>query len=553
MPVAAPSIRLHGTTATFVAESNAEVFYTLDGREPTANSNRTPPDSAVELGYRNLVVKAVAMMNGERSPVASALYVYTPRPLVITPEDGVFENAVNVTFQSEHDDIRYTTDGSVPSRNSAQYDGPFRLTQEGTTVVTAAMFVSGRLVGDVVRRSYEIAQAKLTEPKVTPAGGCYPIPFRITVASEHDVRYTLDGSEPTLQSLRYTAPIVLVQEGPITLCCRSFARTSASAGRRPSSVVCESYHLSMQEYPSGGGQPNSALPLQTQSTTVLPIGNFDFSRVEEERAVDTAENTAAYLMAAQQVHQDAIAERSKLSDDLKRLKTEHQSLLARLDDIRKDLGVASARKAVLLGQVGVQSELVSQAQQKLEALHQDRLDLQQRKFSTEVELSEAERLLRSAALERQELLKQREAMAKQLEATYLDSKKKLASVSPSLEEEVAETVAVVAEQRHEIRLLKETLKTLEKTLERPSAAEGEFLPVAKVVELPVVEAVVPIGKGKMRLITGTTGNGLRKLREEHKVQASIVQRGDELAIRVYGHARGVHNLVTDVGKLLNEA
>ena len=75
-------------------------------------------------------------------------------PAFTTP-DGVYDDVkyVDVTL-SGTGQIRYTTDGSIPTTKSKLYTEPIRLT--GTTVIRAASFEEDKLPSDVVTASYVI-------------------------------------------------------------------------------------------------------------------------------------------------------------------------------------------------------------------------------------------------------------------------------------------------------------------------------------------------------------------------------------------------------------
>lgn len=549
MPLLAPSIRIHGTTATFVAEPNADVLYSTDGREPTAQSFLAPRNSPIELGQRHIILKAVAVRGNERSPVATTMYVYTPRPLLIQPDDGVYDGEVMVHFQSDHDEIHYTVDGSVPSRDAPSYEGPFVLNNEGRVVVTAGMFVGDRLVGGIARRTYDIAQARLEPPTVTPESGNYVVPLRITMSTVEldDIRYTLDGSEPTLSSSKYKGPVVLLQEGDVVLKARSYPSTSSSANRRPSEAAVAEYVLSYTAGENTADEGSHRHPV-----TVLNVTNVEFDEVEERMASETAEKAVAMSRAADQVRREVEDESAALRKQLSDGKREHKGLLSQLDAIRKELGIAAARKSLLQSNISTQDEASARTQAKLRELQEEQLELKQQLFSSSVEVGEAERLLRQKSAERVALHTQLSQLRKGLEAAYIDNKKELARVEPDLEDSVAEGSGVLAEQRHELWLLKETIASLQRSLDAPSRTAAEFMPQGKAVHLSTVEVSIPVPRGKLRLITGASGTGLHSLRTTHKVQAQIVQQDGELCVRVCGHANGVHHLIEHIGRLLNE-
>jgi hypothetical protein len=548
MPLLAPSIRIHGTTATFVTEPNADVLYSTDGREPTAQSFLAPRNAPVELGQRHIILKAVAVRGNERSPVATTMYVYTPRPLLIQPDDGVYDGEVMVHFQSEHDEIHYTVDGSVPSRDAPSYEGPFVLNNEGRVVVTAGMFVGDRLVGGIARRTYDIAQARLDPPMIAPESGSYVVPLRITLSSVEldDIRYTLDGSEPTLSSSKFKGPVVLLQEGDVVLKARSYPTTS-SANRRPSETAIAEYILSYTSGESTGDEGGQRHPV-----TVLNVTNVEFDEVEERMAGETAEKAVAMARATEQVKREVLEDNASLSKQLSDGKREHKGLLAQLDAIRKELGIAAARKSLLQSNIATQDEATTRTKAKLQELQEHQLELKQQLFSSTVEVGEAERLLRVTSAERVALHNQLATLRKGLEEAYIKNKKELARVEPDLDDTVAECSGVLAEQRHELWLLKETISSLHRSLEAPSRTALEFMPQGKAVNLSTVEVSIPIPRGKLRMITGASGTGLHALRTTHKVQAQIVQQDGELCVRVCGHSNGVHHLIKQIGQLLNE-
>ena len=96
--------------------------------------------------------------------------------------------------------IYYTTDGTVPTSRSAVYTGPFLLEEAATVRAFAAYTLNGgrsrvsELTLDI-RRAKAPVIALENDLAVVSAGG--------------EIRYTLDGTEPTANSERYIEPVPL--------------------------------------------------------------------------------------------------------------------------------------------------------------------------------------------------------------------------------------------------------------------------------------------------------------------------------------------------------
>ena len=127
------------------------------------------------------------------------------------------------------------------------------------------------------------------------------------------------------------------------------------------------------------------------------------------------------------------------------------------------------------------------------------------------------------------MLQSSQAQRHALESTYLAQKRELASLGGDVLRDVEELEMVVAEQRHELQLLRSTYDALVRRPE-PKSPEGPFLPSRHVVELPSVETVIRIPAGSLRLITTVQGDGLQRLRQQHFVDACVVSLGGGLGI-----------------------
>ena len=118
----------------------AEIYYTTDGSEPTTSSSRraTSPLSlsvdASRAGERT--IKAISILGGLSSGSMSATFniaeaVATP---TFNPTGGYVASRDRLIINTDTAaaSIYYTTDGSVPTRESREYRGPLRLGSIGT-------------------------------------------------------------------------------------------------------------------------------------------------------------------------------------------------------------------------------------------------------------------------------------------------------------------------------------------------------------------------------------------------------------------------------------
>ena len=189
--------------------AGAAVHYTTNGTEPTAES---PLYQRFRITGRT-TVKAVAVKDGFLSGVVSAEYApgRCADP-VVSPADGmVFEHSgqkVSIIWSGADGTLRYTTDGSDPTRESPAYAGPF--------TVSESVVVKARAFGDQFFDSGTVT-AGLTRVWVSAATPAIDAPASFTGAAAKvviscatggaTVRYTLDGSEPNSHSAKYTAPL----------------------------------------------------------------------------------------------------------------------------------------------------------------------------------------------------------------------------------------------------------------------------------------------------------------------------------------------------------
>ncbi|MCJ8008363.1 chitobiase/beta-hexosaminidase C-terminal domain-containing protein [Lederbergia wuyishanensis] len=124
---------------------------------------------------------------------------------------GEYDNFVVVELRtySVGTDIYYTTDGTLPTKESSLYKGPLRL-ESNTTLKAVAYNPKGDIYSEVSTFDYVIHQKEdLAKPIAYPAAGTYVVPQSIELSAVEDatIYYTTDGKIPTTSSKKYSQPI----------------------------------------------------------------------------------------------------------------------------------------------------------------------------------------------------------------------------------------------------------------------------------------------------------------------------------------------------------
>ncbi|MDD2598711.1 MAG: chitobiase/beta-hexosaminidase C-terminal domain-containing protein [Kiritimatiellae bacterium] len=185
--------------------------YSLAAGSPCLDAgNSDAVESTIDLaGNTRIQGTAVDMGAYERTEEAT---VSAP---TFDPADGTsFETSLSVALSSATDgaEIRYTLDGADPTTNSVLYATALELTE--TTTVKARAFKSGLAASAVASATYTKLVPAAT-PTFTPAEGTtFETSLSLALSSATDgaeIRYTLDGSDPTTNSALYATALTLTQ------------------------------------------------------------------------------------------------------------------------------------------------------------------------------------------------------------------------------------------------------------------------------------------------------------------------------------------------------
>ncbi|MDE7324248.1 MAG: chitobiase/beta-hexosaminidase C-terminal domain-containing protein [Lachnospiraceae bacterium] len=145
------SISLKGNAQGFV-------YYTLDGSVPTDNSSVYETPILLESGEYTIRAMFVNMYGVQSEVETQHYYISLSQPdnPVIDPESGEYKRPVLIeAFHDNDTKVYYTTDGSVPDKNSFRYIDPIEMPFGVSNFSFISIDESG-LGSEVVNRSYHL-------------------------------------------------------------------------------------------------------------------------------------------------------------------------------------------------------------------------------------------------------------------------------------------------------------------------------------------------------------------------------------------------------------
>lgn len=141
--------------------------------------------------------------------IVTAFQQYIAKPPEFSYVEGNYDEVLPLKLSANTSGkIYYTLDGSIPDERSEIYTAPIFL-ETGTYTVTAYFVNDYGIKSDVVTNTYRIDLLVPTAPEVSVYSGDYFEPYVITAEAAEDctIYYTTDSTDPTTDSIPYTAPI----------------------------------------------------------------------------------------------------------------------------------------------------------------------------------------------------------------------------------------------------------------------------------------------------------------------------------------------------------
>ena len=120
------------------------------------------------------------MENCESDSIKEAFSDYVCTNPAFVTEEGNYTSLTEVEILVNEGTVYYTTDGTIPDRQSQVYSGPFEL-PEGKTTVRAVAYNEKGIASAVISGSFTLTLEATDPPVVSPDSGVYEKGSKITV------------------------------------------------------------------------------------------------------------------------------------------------------------------------------------------------------------------------------------------------------------------------------------------------------------------------------------------------------------------------------------
>ncbi len=276
-PTLSPASGTYTTAQTVTitdSTPNAVIYYTTDGSVPTPSS--TKYIGPITVSSTQTIDAIATAANYVSSAVASAMYTIQLNAAMpaFSPAAGTYTTTQTVTISDATPGalIYYTIDGTNPTTSSAKYTGP--ITVSSTQTIHAIAAASSYSNSAVASAMYTI-QLNAAMPAFSPAAGTYTTTQTVTISDATPgalIYYTIDGTNPTTSSAKYT--------GPITVSSTQTIHAIAAASSYSNSAVASATYI-IQPPPTFAfaGSPTSLTVASgsqgTVTLTVTPQNGFD--------------------------------------------------------------------------------------------------------------------------------------------------------------------------------------------------------------------------------------------------------------------------------------
>lgn len=196
-----------GTCVKLTASpEDSEIYYTTDGTEPTKNS--IPYTSSGVTISKPLTLRAVAYKDNYDSGTLTEKYTLKRLPLTASQKSGEVMKGSKVYLQTTDSkaEIRYTVDGSTPTKSSLLYTQEGIVINKAMTLKAIAFDSDGddSLNSNILTEYYTVFEGMIVESNHYSGKIVRGTYVKLSCTTpDADIYYTTNGSTPTRNSEQY--------------------------------------------------------------------------------------------------------------------------------------------------------------------------------------------------------------------------------------------------------------------------------------------------------------------------------------------------------------
>ena len=258
-----------------VSGTGMTLHYTTNGEVPTESDPVVASGDTVSISQTQTLKVAGWRSNWDSSAVASATYTMKVAQASLTPVAGHYTSGQTVTIATTTPGaaLHYTTTGAEPTTADPLIASGSSISVSTAGTIRVKGFRTGWTDSDTRIGTYTFAIGTAATPTFSPAAGSYTSGQTVTInttTSDATIRYTTDGSDPTLLSKVYSGPLTISQ--PVTLKARAFKRDWTGSGTASAAYTFDFGTVAMPTLsPAPGDYPTTRAVTVTTATAGATI------------------------------------------------------------------------------------------------------------------------------------------------------------------------------------------------------------------------------------------------------------------------------------------
>ena len=198
------------TVTLTCATEGASIFWSADDSDGLTDF--APYTGAITISVTGTTLRFYATkLSSPDSAVGSEVYTLRVATPVLNPNGFTFYPTTGVTSSTSTTGAtqRYTTNETTPTSSSTLYSGP--ITVGATTAITIKGFKTGYEDSDTDTETYTIDAPPVSPVTFSPTSDTFIGTDSVTMATitpaPYEIRYTVDGSDPTASSTLYSGAV----------------------------------------------------------------------------------------------------------------------------------------------------------------------------------------------------------------------------------------------------------------------------------------------------------------------------------------------------------